>query len=322
MNAFDSRIGEIIPEGLMSDDIRILQINLGRYCNLSCTHCHLACSPSCEESMPPSLMADIVSAIGGKKFKFIDITGGSPELHPHFQPFLKDLCADGHTVQVRTNFTNLLEPSLSGLIPLLKDLRVSLVGSLPCYCEENVDAQRGAGVHEKSIAAIRILNQAGYGIESDLPLHLSYNPGGFFLPPPQPELEEIYRAELARRFAIQFSSLLVLTNMPIGRYRRQLEVAGEMDAYLKALQDAFNPSTLPHLMCRHQLCIDWDGALYDCDFNLALGIAVNHGYPNHLQKIDFQRLSHRTIMTGIHCFGCTAGSGSSCSGALALPIGS
>ena len=317
MNEFDHKIRETLPEGLMSEDIRILQINLGRYCNLSCRHCHLECSPSRNESMPKSVMTEIISSVGEKPFELIDITGGSPELHPHFRFFVDELRAKGHRVQVRTNLTNLVEPSLSDLIPLLSSLHVSLVGSLPCYLKENVDDQRGDGVYGKAIAAIRMLNRVGYGLDEGLTLYLAFNPGGSVLPPSQLELEEVYREELGRRFDIHFNQLIVLANMPVGRYRKQLERDGEMETYMKVLKDAFNPSTLPRLMCRHQVSIDWNGTLYDCDFNLALGMAVNHGSPNHLRGIKLDQLTHRAIMTGPHCFGCTAGSGSSCSGALA-----
>ncbi len=164
-----------------------------------------------------------------------------------------------------------------------------------------------------------MLNRVGYGREEGLLLHLAFNPGGSVLPPSQSELEEVYREELGKRFDIHFNRLIVLTNMPVGRYRKQLDRDGEMETYMKVLKDAFNPSTLPHLMCRHQVSIDWNGTLYDCDFNLALGMAVNHGSPNHLRGIKLDQLTHRAIMTGTHCFGCTAGSGSSCSGALAEP---
>lgn len=320
MNDFDHKIREALPEGLMSEDIRILQINLGRYCNLSCKHCHLECSPSRNEIMPKSVIAEIISSLGEKPFELIDITGGSPELHPHFRFFVNELCAKGHRVQVRTNLTNLVEPSLSDLIPLLSTLRISLVGSLPCYLEENVNAQRGDGVYGKAIAAIRMLNRVGYGLEEGLMLHLAFNPGGSVLPPSQSKLEEVYHEELGKRFDIRFSHLIVLTNMPVGRYKIQLERDGKMETYMKVLKRAFNPSTLPHLMCRHQISIDWNGTLYDCDFNLALGMAVNHGSPNHLRRIRLDQLAHRSIMTGPHCFGCTAGSGSSCSGVLAEPM--
>jgi radical SAM/Cys-rich protein len=317
MNGFDRKIREILPEGLMSEEIRILQINLGRYCNLSCKHCHLECSPSRSEYMTKSVMEEIISLLGENPFELVDITGGSPELHPHFRFLVNELSASGHRVQVRTNLTNLVEPFLSDLIPLFTAQRVSLVGSLPCYLEENVDAQRGNGVYERSIAAIRILNQAGYGCRQDLSLNLAYNPCGPFLSPSQKELENVYREELGNRFDIRFNRLIILTNMPVGRYRQQLLQDNEMNTYMQLLKDAFNPSTLPHLMCRHQLCINWDGTLYDCDFNLALGAAVNHGSPSHFRAINLHHLARRSIVTGSHCYGCTAGSGSSCSGALA-----
>ncbi|HOG17350.1 MAG: 7-carboxy-7-deazaguanine synthase [Syntrophaceae bacterium PtaU1.Bin231] len=322
MNAFDRKVRRVLPEGLVSGEVRVLQINLGRHCNLSCSHCHLECSPSRRERMTQAVMGEILSRIGGRTFDRVDITGGSPELHPHFRTFLEKLCAEGCPVQVRTNLTNLAGPPLSGLIPFFRDRRVSLVGSLPCYEEENVDLQRGPGVHERSIAALRLLNRAGYGVEEALPLDLVYNPGGPFLPPQQAELEGIYRGELGRRFGVRFSRLLVLTNMPIGRFGRQLEQGGEMAAYRKLLEDSFNPATLARLMCRHQISVDWDGRLYDCDFNLALGMPVNHGSPNTLAAARLDRLASRSIMTGSHCFGCTAGSGSSCAGALAPPSAS
>jgi len=322
MNDFDRKIRRNLPEGLVSGDVSILQINLGRHCNLSCRHCHLECSPQRREQMTQTVMEGILAAIGGRTFERIDITGGSPELHPHFQPFLEELCAKGHPVQVRTNLTNLAEPPLSDLIPFFRGLRVSLVGSLPCYEKENVDLQRGPGVHEKSIAALRLLNCAGYGIKDGLPLNLVYNPGGAFLPPPQTELEGVYREELGKRFGVGFSRLLVLTNMPIGRFGRQLKKEGEADAYLQLLKDAFNPATLAGLMCLHQISVDWDGRLYDCDFNLALRMPVNHGSPNTLAAMTFDRLARRSIVTGKHCFGCTAGAGSSCSGSLAPPSAS
>jgi len=267
--------------------------------------------------MPKSIMEEIISSLGERPFELIDITGGSPELHPHFRFFVSELCLKGYRVQVRTNLTNLVEPSLSDLIPFLGALRVSLVGSLPCYLEDNVAAQRGGGVYGKAVAAIRMLNRVGYGLREGMALHLAFNPGGFVLPPSQPELEEVYRRELGKKFDIRFSHLIVLNNMPVGRYGKQLERDGAMEAYMEMLKDAFNPSTLPHLMCRHQIAVDWNGTFYDCDFNLALGIAINHGSPNRLGRIGYAQLAERPVVTGLHCFGCTAGSGSSCSGALA-----
>jgi radical SAM/Cys-rich protein len=191
-----------------------------------------------------------------------------------------------------------------------------LVASLPCYLEENVSAQRGKGVYEKSIAAIKRLNNMGYGFDTALPLNLVYNPGGPFLPPSQSALEKDYRRELGRHFNITFNRLLTIANMPLGRFRADLSRRDQEQTYLQLLRKSFNPDTLSGLMCRHQISIGWDGTLYDCDFNLALGLAVDHGAPNHIKSFRLSDLSLRRIVTGEHCFGCTAGSGSSCAGAL------
>lgn len=317
MNEFELRIHDALAEGLISEEISTLQINIGRICNLACSHCHLECSPGRSEQMPEAVMEDVLRLVENGNFRCVEITGGSPELHPRFRYFVEALSGRGHAIQVRTNLTTLSEPPLSDLIDLFKSCSVSLVGSLPCYLPENVDAQRGPGVHARSIAAMRLLNRAGYGLEGGPILNLVYNPGGPSLPPRQSELEGIYREQLKQRYDVFFSHLLVLTNMPLGRFRRQLEKEGQLCAYQEALREAFNPETLPHLMCRHQVSIDWDGTVYDCDFNLALAMPVNHGAPARIERFDHRQLLHRRIMTGNHCFGCTAGGGSSCAGALA-----
>lgn len=316
MNAFDARIRKVLTGGLRSQGINTLQVNVGRHCNLACSHCHLECSPGRTEMMPWLIMETIMELTDQKLFRLVDITGGSPELHPEFRRFLSALQNMGQTVQVRTNLTALTEPSIKEIIPFLSEKEVQLVGSLPCYLEENVNAQRGADVYQKSIDALRLLNQAGYGIKDKLPLNLVFNPGGPFLPPDQSVLEETYRQELKVRFDISFNRLLVLTNMPLGRFGRYLKQKGELPAYLSMLEASFNPSTVDGLMCRHQLSIDWDGTIYDCDFNLALGMTVNHRAPNKIETFDHALLDKREIVTGIHCFGCTAGAGSSCGGSL------
>jgi radical SAM/Cys-rich protein len=316
MNGFDRAIAALLPGGLRSESISVLQVNLGRTCNLTCSHCHLECSPLRREQMPKTVMTDLLSLTGRLPFRLIDLTGGAPELHPRFCHFLEELCSQGHSVQVRTNLTTLPDPSVRGMIPMLKARRVALVGSLPCYLEENVAAQRGEGVYQRAIAAIRLLNENGYGIDEELALTLVYNPGDAVLPPSQQELERVYREELRGRFGLSFTRLIVLTNMPLGRIRRRLEADGELENYLKTLREAFNPSTLPQLMCRHQISVDWDGTLYDCDFNLAIGRAVNHGASKRIEAFDPVVLDKRQIVTGLHCFGCTAGAGSSCSGTL------
>ena len=247
----------------------------------------------------------------------IDVTGGAPELNPHLRRFIQAIRSAGQAAQVRTNLTVLLEKGLEGMIQFFRSHRVALVASMPCYLEENVTAQRGPGVHQRSIEAIRGLNDAGYGRDDQLQLNLVYNPAGASLPPDQSDLEGDYRHELAERFGITFTRLITITNMPLGRFGRQLRNEGREEEYLELLQRSFNPATVKGLMCRHQVSIAWDGTLYDCDFNLALRYPVDHGAPDHLRRFDPLALRHRRIVTGRHCFGCTAGHGSSCGGAIA-----
>ena len=261
-------------------------------------------------------MERVLEIAGEVGCELVDLTGGAPELNPHFRRFVEALRGDGHTVQVRTNLTVLLEPGMETMPEFFRDHEVQLVASMPCYLEENVRAQRGERVYEKSVEAIRRLNALGYGQENGRILNLVYNPGGPVLPPEQAELEGDYRRELGDRFGITFSRLLTITNLPIGRFRAILRKHGQEQKYLHLLRTAFNPQTIDGLMCRHQLSIGWDGTLYDCDFNLALGFSVNHGAPDHIERFDPSDLMTRRIVTGEHCFGCTAGCGSSCAGAL------
>ena len=251
------------------------------------------------------------------EFPLVDITGGSPELHPDIPWFLDELHESDRQAQLRTNFLALVEPQNAGLMDLLGRTKTRLVGSMPCYLEENVDAQRGTGTYRKCVEIIRSLNEVGYGVGEDLPLNLVYNPAGAFLPGPQADLEVAYKEQLEAQHGIQFSHLLVITNMPIGRFERLLEERGEADEYRRLLRGAFNSETLDGLMCRHQVCVDWDGTLYDCDFNLALGMPVNHGAPAHVSSFDWESLAKRRVVVDEHCFGCTAGAGSSCRGELA-----
>lgn len=316
MNAFHATITSVLPEGLTSDRIDTVQINLGRYCNLACKHCHLECSPHSKEMMSWETMQGVLAAIHGHAFRMVDVTGGSPDLHPHFRKFIEKLIDCGQTVQVRTNLVSLTESTVRGIAEFLRERGVSLVGSLPCYLEENVNEQRGSGTFTRSIEAIRMLNDLGYGRGGGLSLNLVHNPIGPFLPGEQSDLEEAYRYELMHRFGITFDRLLVLTNMPIGRFKRELEESGKWHEYMTCLKCNFNPATLAGLMCRRQVSIDWNGTVYDCDFNLALGIPVNLGSHNHIQHFDAAAFDKRRIATGDHCFGCTAGAGSSCGGSI------
>jgi radical SAM/Cys-rich protein len=316
LNRFEKRVTNTLRDGLHSLEIRTLQINLGLRCNQRCHHCHLEASPNRTEMMEWDTMALILEAARSSACPLIDLTGGAPELNPHFRKFIVELRKMGCPVQVRTNLTVLLEPGMEGTPEFLRDHEVQLVASLPCYLEENVCAQRGEGVYAKSIAAIRRLNALGYGIRPNLPLRLVYNPGGPFLPPEQSPLEADYRRELGEHHGIFFSRLFTIANMPIGRFLRILRSQKQEKEYLKLLQKSFNPSTLDGLMCRHQISVGWNGMLYDCDFNLALSLPVNHGAPDHIRGFSPSDLLRRRIVTGMHCFACTAGFGSSCGGAL------
>jgi len=315
-NPFEEEVARVVGEDLVSIDLDILQVNLGLRCNQACRHCHVNASPRRTEQMERPIMDRVVKVARENRCKQVDVTGGAPELHPEFRWFVRVLREEGHDVQVRTNLTVLLEPGMEDLPEFFREHRVRLVASMPCYLEENVHAQRGKDVYERSVSVLRRLNGLGYGNDPDLPLKIVYNPGGSFLPPVQAALEEDYRRELSERFGIAFTGLITIINMPIGRFLDDLRSRNEEEVYRRLLRESFNPDTIEALMCRHQISVGWDGRLFDCDFNLALGLPVNHGAPNHIMDFDPSVLFRRRIVTGMHCFGCTAGSGSSCGGAL------
>jgi radical SAM/Cys-rich protein len=262
-------------------------------------------------------MEKVVDLVREIRPALVDITGGAPELNPHLQRFIQSLTEEGCRVQVRTNLTTMAGENGPELIGFFRKHGVRLVGSLPCYLEGNVNAQRGKDAYSRSIEAIRQLNLAGYGVEGGLQLNLVYNPGDAFLPGDQEQLEADYKRELKERFDISFTRLLTIVNMPIGRFRDVLDEKGRFDHYMNLLNDSFNMDTVPGLMCRNQVSIRWDGTLYDCDFNLALDLVMNHGAPDHIDKWNLEAVAERRIVTGNHCFGCTAGAGSSCGGAIA-----
>ena len=316
MNAFEKEIGRYNGKGLSSLDIETIQVNIGLRCNLECVHCHVVSSPRRKEAMDWTTMEYVIAAAENVRAKLVDITGGAPEMHPHFRRFIAALRGKNLPVMVRTNLTILLESGFEDLPEFFRDRQVELCASLPCYLEENVDSQRGTGVYEKSIQALRILNRCGYGIVSHLPLNLVYNPIDATLPPHSLELEADYKHELRERFGIEFTRLLTITNMPIGQFRSDLKREKKLGDYNQLLRDSFNSGTLDGLMCRHQIHVGWDGRLYDCDFNYALKLPVGEAFPQHIKDFDSDLLMNRTIQTEFHCFGCTAGCGSSCGGAL------
>ncbi|MGC2424331.1 MAG: arsenosugar biosynthesis radical SAM (seleno)protein ArsS [Nitrospirota bacterium] len=312
---FDEKIAGYAGGALRCTGIETIQVNLGLKCNQACLHCHVSASPERNETMQWPTMSLVLEAVRKARPKLVDLTGGAPEINPHFRRFVSALCDSGNAVQVRTNLTALLLPGNEDLPEFLASHGVRLAASMPCYLEENVRAQRGAGVYEDSITAIKKLNALGYGYSPELRLDLIYNPGGAYLPPTKGALEADYRRELSFRFGVVFSNLLTIANMPLGRFRSQL--AGEKEReYMELLEGSFNPETLDGVMCRRQVSVGWDGQLYDCDFNLALGLPVAGDAPRTIADFDALKLACRSIATGPHCYGCTAGCGSSCRGAL------
>jgi radical SAM/Cys-rich protein len=315
-NAFENQVLVQLGQTLYNHSLDIIQVNVGLKCNQSCEHCHVSSSPSRKEMMDWSVMEKIIQVAKEVKCSLIDITGGAPELNPNLSRFIKTLASQGQTIQVRTNLTVLLEPEQSTMIDVFRENKVKLVASLPCYLEENVDKQRGAGVYQASIQALKLLNLAGYGTNPDLTLDLVYNPLGAFLPPNQAKLEEAYKKELWQRHQVTFNNLLTITNMAIGRFSTDLRKQSKSDKYRNLLSESFNSGTVDKLMCLYQIEVDWDGNFYDCDFNLALRMRVNPELPQNIKDFDVNKLLGRKIATASHCFGCTAGSGSSCAGAL------
>lgn len=305
-----------ISRPLRARAIDTVQVNIGLACDLACRHCHVESSPKRTERMDWPTMLLVLDAARRADARTIDITGGAPELHPHLREFIATARDDGRDVIVRTNLTILLERGYGDFPAFYAANRVHLIASLPCYLETNVDRQRGLRVYEKSVEAMRRLNAVGYGIDPALPLDLVYNPGGPALPPDQSALEADYRRELDARFGLRFRRLITITNMPIGRFLHDLCRDGKAEAYEALLRGSFNPATVDRLMCRSQIHVGWDGTLHDCDFNYALGMGLE-GRTRHIRDFNPEEMSRRSIATGPHCYGCTAGHGSSCGGALA-----
>ena len=306
------------PE-IKRDYLDTLQINIGYKCNQSCSHCHVDASPIRTEMMSDNIINLIPKVIKSNNIKLLDITGGAPELHPKFKQLVKEVRSLNVEVMDRCNLTILTEPGFENLASFLASNKVKITASLPCYLENNVDKQRGKGVFEKSILALKQLNSCGYGIKNTgLILNLVYNPNSPQLPPSQKELEDTYRRELKERYGIYFSNLFVLANMPINRYEKYLKIIGKLKEYNKLLKDNHNPRNLNSVMCRTTLSVDWEGNLYDCDFNQQLGMRRD-GDIKHLDDLLIPQVSlkNNPISIGNHCFGCTAGAGSSCGGELA-----
>jgi len=297
----------------------VLQINTGKLCNLTCVHCHVNAGPQRKEIISRETIDRVLDWLAVSGIRTVDLTGGAPEMIPDFKSFIKRLRAlpEVETIIDRCNLTILNQPGYEDMAEFLAAHRVSIVASMPCYCAENVNAQRGDGVFDSSILALQKLNALGYGRSEALRLDLVFNPNGDKLPPPQAELEADYKRELKAHFGIDFHSLFCITNMPISRFKSWLKHSGRLDSYMDLLRASFNPAAAGGLMCRSTLSIGWRGEVYDCDFNQQLGMQWKNGAPLFLWDIALSDLEGRAIATGEHCFGCTAGSGSSCTGVTA-----
>ena len=299
--------------------LETLQVNLGYKCNQSCVHCHVNAGPTRTEQMDRETVDTVLRYLEASGVGTLDITGGAPELNPHFRELVERARALGVHVIDRCNLTVLEEPGQEGLAEFLASEDVEVTASLPCYTEELVDRQRGKGVYETSIRAIKRLNALGYGQDgSGLALNLVYNPQGPSLPPAQEKLEADYRRILGERFGIRFNRLYTLANMPIARFGSTLISKGQFNAYMKLLQDSFREENLGAVMCRSMVSVDWQGIVYDCDFNQMLGLPLRiAGRPGvKLADLIGRDLAGNPIVVKDHCFGCTAGQGSSCGGAL------
>ena len=304
---------------LRRDRLTTLQANLGYRCNQACLHCHVAASPKRTETMSWATMETLLEFAARQGVRQFDLTGGAPELNPDFRRLVRAARAQGIAVIDRCNLTILEEPGQEDLAAFLAEQQVEVVASLPCYLEENVDRQRGNGVFEKSLAGLRQLNALGYGQgDGALRLNLVYNPGEAALPPAQAALESAYKTELQQRYGVVFNQLYVLANMPIKRFGSELMASGGFHRYMETLRQAHRNENLPGVMCRTLISVDWQGAVYDCDFNQMLAMPLGGGSaPVMLADLLAVNLENRPISVAGHCYGCTAGQGSSCGGALA-----
>jgi len=302
---------------LRASTIETLQVNLGKLCNQACKHCHVDASPSRTEIMTRETVETVIAVLGQFRFSTLDITGGAPELNPSFRHLVKESRALAIKVIVRHNLTVMFERGQTDLPAFFRDHEVEVVSSLPYFLEQQTDAQRGHGVFQKSIDALHRLNTVGYGVDgSGLVLNLVYNPVGAFLPPSQASIESDFKRELLARYGVSFNQLYTITNMPIKRFLHYLRRSGNEERYMRKLVEAFNPHAVAGLMCRTLVSVDWTGRLYDCDFNQMLELGIAPELPQSIVDFDPMKLSSRRVMTGTHCFGCTAGGGSSCGGAV------
>jgi radical SAM/Cys-rich protein len=316
---FQQKLEEAGLYPLKPNKLEILQVNIGKMCNQTCRHCHVDAGPDRKEIMTRDTMQLCLDVLANSHgLKVVDLTGGAPEMNPDFRWFAEQIKGLGKHIIVRCNLTIILANKKHHDLPeFYKQHNIEVVSSLPFYTEDRTDKQRGVGVFEDSIKALQMLNAVGYGIAgTGLTLNLVYNPAGAFLPPSQTALEKEYKLALAKRFGIEFNNLFTITNMPISRYLDYLLSSGNYEKYMSKLVDAYNQAAPANVMCRNTISVGWDGYLYDCDFNQMLELKVNCNC-KHIRDFDSSTLGHRDIIVGQHCYGCTAGAGSSCGGTVA-----
>jgi radical SAM/Cys-rich protein len=317
--SFKEKVSEIGMFPLTANGVEIFQVNVGKMCNQVCKHCHVDAGPDRKEIMTLETMQLCLNVLANSEIKIVDLTGGAPELNPNFRWFVEKIRELGKHIIVRCNLTIILANKRYHDLPQFFKLhQIEVVSSLPSFTQDRTDRQRGDGVFKDSIKALQMLNAVGYGQQgSGLILNLVYNPAGAFLPPSQHSLESEYKVELMKNYSITFNNLFAITNMPISRYLDYLLSTGNYDKYMDKLIAAFNPLAVKNLMCRNTISVSWDGFLYDCDFNQMLDLKVSPNYSQHLTEFNLQLLENREIVLKQHCFGCTAGSGSSCGGEVA-----
>ena len=317
---FQSKLSSTASVEFKATALDIFQINLGYMCNMTCAHCHVDAGPDRQEIMQRSTLEYCLEAIRRAGATTIDLTGGAPEMNPNFQWLVEQIRSISSTIEiiVRSNLTILVSNKHYQTYPaFFKKHRLTVIASLPCYTADNTDKQRGDHAFERSIKALKILNQLGYGqVDSGLLLHLVYNPGGAFLPGSQAKLQVDYKKVLFENYQLQFNQLYTITNLPISRFLDYLLEENKLDDYMQLLLDNFNSSAAQGVMCKNTISVSWDGYLYDCDFNQMLEMPVESKVPKHIKDFNLQQLKHRNIETGQHCYGCTAGAGSSCQGAV------
>lgn len=302
---------------LRRDKLDTLQVNLGYRCNQQCLHCHVDASPRREEVMQRDTIDDVIEFVDKQGISILDLTGGAPEMNPHFMDLVSAVRAQGVQVMDRCNLTILEEPGYEEMAAFLAENRVEIIASLPCYLEENVNSQRGSGVFNKSISGLQKLNSYGYGVGESLILNLVYNPQGASLPPPQTDLEAVYKKVLGEEYAIRFDRLFTLANMPIKRFGSTLLSKGEFISYMNTLKTSHKIENLDSVMCKKLISVDWQGYVYDCDFNQMLGLGLGAGNGRtHIRDILAKDIYNEPIVVMDHCYGCTAGQGSGCGGAL------